>query len=231
VFLKRGSFDPITKLNLDMIDRAQAAFRADFGEVAEGSIEILEITMHNLLASGCDVPDSEFLGRADILQALGKNVLISRYPQFHRISSYLARHTQKPIAIVLGLPLFQELFNERWCTDLEGGLLESFGRLFKNQVHVYVYPMGDPVTGRLVGARDATVTPEQKHLLRYLIDTQNVRPLEVPSQEFLFHTSAAVRNMIQQGIPGWESLVPDVVLQQGPWKTLAAGASAITQPL
>jgi hypothetical protein len=53
----------------------------------------------------------------------------------------------------------------------------------------------------------------------------------VPSQEFLFHTSAAVRNMIQQGIPGWESLVPDVVLQQGPWKTLAAGASAITQPL
>ena len=35
---------------------------------------------------------------------------------------YLARHTQCPIGIVLGLPLFQELFNEKWCTDLEGGL-------------------------------------------------------------------------------------------------------------
>jgi hypothetical protein len=128
VILKRGSFDPITKLNLDMIERGQAAFQADFGEQARDNLEILEITMHNLLASGAEVPDSDFLARADILQALGKNVLISKYPEFHRVSSYLARHTQCPIGIILGLPLFQELFNERWCTDLEGGLLVAFGR-------------------------------------------------------------------------------------------------------
>ncbi len=222
VFLKRGSFDPITKLNLDMIERGQAAFQADFGDEASDNIEILEITMHNLLTSGFDVPDTEFLERADVLQALGKNVLISRYPQFHRISSYLARHTKMPIAIVLGLPLFQELFNERWCTDLEGGLLEAFGRLFKNQVRVYVYPMGDPMTGKLLGAKDAAVTPEQRHLLTYLMQTCNVRPLDVPVQDFHFHTSAAVRNMIQQGQPGWESFVPDIVLQSGPWRSLAS---------
>lgn len=224
VFLKRGSFDPITKLNLDMIERGQAAFHSDFGEEAKDNIEILEITMHNLLASGFDVPDTEFLARADVLQGLGKNVLISRYPQFHRISGYLARHTQMPIAIVLGLPLFQELFNERWCTDLEGGLLEAFGRLFKNQVRLYVYPMGDPTTGQMVGAKDAAVTREQKHLLQYLIETNNVRPLEVPKQDFLFKTSAEVRTMILQGQPGWESLVPDIVLQQGPWKTVATSS-------
>ncbi|MBE7494356.1 MAG: TonB-dependent receptor [Verrucomicrobiaceae bacterium] len=224
VFLKRGSFDPITKLNLDMIERGQAAFQADFGDEARDNIEILEITMHNLLASGCEVPDSEFLARADVLQALGKNVLISKYPEFHRVSSYLARHTQKPIAIVLGLPLFQELFNERWCSDLEGGLLEAFGRLFKNQVRVYVYPMGDPLTGHLRGAADASVTREQRHLLNYLIQTQSVRPLDVPLQDFLFQTSAGVRNMIVQGEPGWENLVPDIVLRQGPWKAMAKPA-------
>lgn len=222
VFLKRGSFDPITKLNLDMIERGQAAFQADYGDEVKDSVEILEITMHNLLASGCEVPDTEFLARADVLQALGKNVLISRYPQFHRISSYLARHTQMPIAIVLGQPLFQELFNERWCADLEGGLLEAFGRLFKNQVRVYVYPFGNPATGRLVGALEAEVTPAQKHLLRYLIDTHCVRPLDVPKQDLMFQTSADVRTMIQRGTPGWEQLVPDVVLRQGPWRTLAA---------
>jgi hypothetical protein len=220
VFLKRGSFDPITKLNLDMIERGQAAFQAEFGDEAKDNIEILEITMHNLLASGCDVPDSDFLARADVLQALGKNVLISKYAEFHRVSSYLARHTQKPIAIVLGQPLFQELFNERWCSDLEGGLLEAFGRLFKNQVRLYVYPMGDPITGQLRGAMEAAVTREQKHILRYLIETSNVRPLEVPQQDFLFQTSAAVRNMIHQGEPGWQSLVPDIVLQQGPWRLI-----------
>lgn len=225
VFLKRGSFDPITKLNLDMIERGQAAFQADFGDGARDNVEILEITMHNLLAGGAEVPDTEFLARADILQALGKNVLISRYPEFHRVSSYLARHTQCPIGIVLGLPLFQELFNERWCTDLEGGLLEAFGRLFKNQVRVYVYPMGDPMTGKVRGLNDAHVTPEQKHLLRYLIDTKCVRPLEEPNQAFLFRTSAEVRNMIHARDPHWRALVPEIVLEQGPWRDIGGEAA------
>jgi hypothetical protein len=224
VFLKRGSFDPITKLNLDMIERGQSAFQADFGDEARDNIEILEITMHNLLAGGAEVPDTEFLARADILQALGKNVLISKYPEFHRVSAYLSRHTQSPIGIVLGLPLFQELFNERWCSDLEGGLLEAFGRLFKNQVRVYVYPMGDPMTGKVRGVESAHVTPEQKHLLRYLIETKCVRALEEPNQEFLFHTSAEVRNMIHARDANWQSLVPDIVLQQGPWREIGAPA-------
>lgn len=224
VFLKRGSFDPITKLNLDMIERGQAAFQADFGDAAKDNIEILEITMHNLLAGGAEVPDSDFLARADILQALGKNVLISRYPEFHKVSSYLARHTQCPIGIVLGLPLFQELFNEKWCTDLEGGLLEAFGRLFKHQVRMYVYPMGDPMTGSILGLEDARITPEQKHLLRYLVAAQCVRGLDEPKHEFLFHTSAEVRNMVHAHDPRWESLVPDIVLKQGPWKEMARPA-------
>lgn len=224
VFLKRGSFDPITKLNLDMIERGQAAFQADFGDAAKDNIEILEITMHNLLAGGADVPDSDFLARADVLQALGKNVLISRYAEFHRVSSFLARHTQCPIGIVLGLPLFQELFNEKWCTDLDGGLLEAFGRLFKHQVRMYVYPMGDPLTGSVLGVDDARITPEQKHLLRYLVQAQCVRGLEEPKHDFLFHTSAEVRNMVHSHDSRWESLVPDIVLKQGPWKEIAQPA-------
>jgi hypothetical protein len=177
--------------------------------------------MHNLLASGAEVPDSDFLARADILQALGKNVLISKYPEFHRVSSYLARHTQCPIGIILGLPLFQELFNERWCSDLEGGLLEAFGRLFKNQVRVYVYPMGNPLNGQVLSINDARVSPEQKHLLRYLVETKCVRPLEEPNHDFLFHTSAEVRNMIHARDSHWQSLVPEIVLQQGPWREIA----------
>lgn len=225
VFLKRGSFDPITRLNLDMIERGQIAFQTDFGDEARDNIEILEITMHNLLAGGGDVPDSEFLARADILQALGKNVLISRYPEFHRVSSFLARHTQCPIGIVLGLPLFEELFNERWCTDLEGGLLESFGRLFKNKVRLYVYPMGEPASGSILSAGQARLSDEKKHLLHHLVSTGCVRAIDVPSQEFLFHTSAEVRKMVHDRDPHWQALVPDIVLNQGPWRDIGAAAA------
>ncbi len=225
VLLKRGSFDPITRLNLDMIERGQAAFQADFGDAARDNIEILEITTHNLLAGGGDVPDSEFLARADILQALGKNVLISRYPEFHRVSSFLARHTQCPIGIVLGLPLFEELFNERWCTDLEGGLLESFGRLFKNKVRLYVYPMGEPASGSILSAGQARLSDEKRHLLHHLVSTGCVRTIDVPNQEFLFHTSAEVRKMVHDRDPHWQSLVPDIVLKQGPWRDIGATAA------
>ena len=119
------------------------------------------------------------------------------------------------------LPAAARPSNERWCSDLEGGLLEAFGRLFKNQVRVYVYPMGNPLNGQVLSINDARVSPEQKHLLRYLVETKCVRPLEEPNHDFLFHTSAEVRNMIHARDSHWQSLVPEIVLQQGPWREIA----------
>lgn len=224
VLLKRGSFDPITKLNMDMLERGRAAFLDDRGAEAEGYEEILEITMHNLLSDGGSVRDEDFLARADVLQALGKKVLISKYAEFHRLSAYLARHTQQPIAIVLGLPLFEELFNERWYADLAGGLLEALGRLFKNQVRLYVYPIGDPATGQIRTARHARLTGAQSHLLDYLLDSGCVRVIEDGLRECIFQTSADVRQMIREGDPRWRTLVPDIVLNFGRWATLQAAS-------
>lgn len=221
VLINRGSFDPITRVNLDMIERGAAAFAADFGAKAEGHVEILEITMHNLLCmEDCTVEYGNFLARADILQALGKNVLISKYAEFHRLSAYLARHTREPIGIILGLPLFEELFNERWYLDLEGGLMEAFGRLLRNQVRLYVYPAGDPLTGQIRTASQARVSREQAHLLRYLLETGSVHEIREGLDECLFQTSANVRQMIQSGDPRWRGYVPQMVLEKGPWAAI-----------
>ncbi|HCN30721.1 MAG TPA: nicotinate-nucleotide adenylyltransferase [Verrucomicrobiales bacterium] len=222
VVLNRGSFDPITRVNLDMIERGAAAFDQDFGEKALGHVEILEITMHNLLCmDDCAVEYGNFLARADILQALGKNVLVSKYAEFHRLSGYLARHTREPIGIILGLPLFEELFNERWYADLEGGLMEAFGRLFRNQVRLYVYPAGDPLTGKIRTASQARVTRGQDHLLRYLLDTGAVHEIREGLEECLFQTSSNVRQMILGGDRRWRDFVPPIVLERGPWAALA----------
>ena len=224
VFLSRGTFDPITRLNLDMLERGQKAFSEGFGDEAQGHMEICEITMHNLLCmDDCEVHYDNFLARADILQALGKNVLISKYAEFHRLSAFLSRHTQMPVGIVLGLPLFEELFNERWYADLEGGLLEAFGRLFRNKVRLYVYPAGDPITGKVRNATQARVSREQQHLLNYMLQTGSVHVIKDGLEESLFQTSASVRKMIHDGDPRWQSLVPEIVLKQGPWAALLQG--------
>jgi hypothetical protein len=218
VFISRGTFDPITRVNLDMLQRGTGSFKEDFGPDAEGHLEICEITMHNLLCmDDCEIEYPNFLARADILQALGKNVLVSKYAEFHRLSSYLARYTQEPVGIVLGLPLFEELFNERWYADLGGGLMEAFGRLFKNRVRLYVYPAGDPITGKLRTGAQASVQPHQMHLLNYLLDTGSVRVIEDCLEDCVFVTSATVRQMIRDGDPAWRSFVPDIVLQKGLW--------------
>ena len=85
--------------------------------------------------------------------------------------------------------------------------------------------MGNPMNGQILGVNDARVTPEQKHLLRYLIETKSVRSLEEPNQTFLFHTSAEVRNMIHARDLSWKSLVPDIVLKQGPWREIGQPAT------
>jgi hypothetical protein len=221
VLLNRGSFDPITRVNLDMLEQGGKAFLENFGRAAENHIEILEITMHNLLCmEDCAVEYDNFLARADVLQSLGKNVLISKYAEFHRLSGYLARHTHEPVGIILGLPLFEELFNERWYTDLEGGLMEAFGRLYRNQVRLYVYPAGDPMTGKIRDVLHARVTKEQQHLLSYLLETGSVHPIENGLEDRIFHTSADVRQMINQRDDRWRTLVPQIVLETGPWMAL-----------
>jgi len=221
VLLNRGSFDPITRVNLDMLEQGGRAFTQDFGSKAENHIEILEITMHNLLCmEDCSVEYDNFLARADVLQSLGKNVLISKYAEFHRLSGFLSRHTQEPIGIILGLPLFEELFNERWYMDLEGGLMEAFGRLFRNQVRLYVYPAGDPMTGKVRHARNARVSRAQQHLLNYLFDTGCVHEIPNGLDDHIFQTSADVRQMIQNRDDRWRTLVPSIVLKSAPWMAI-----------
>ena len=77
---------------------------------------------------------------ADALQALGKTVLLSRCAEFHRIAAFLHRYTSKPIGMILSIGLLNELFKPKWSENLAGGLLESFGRLFKEGVTLYVFP-------------------------------------------------------------------------------------------
>jgi hypothetical protein len=220
VLIKRGSFDPITRLNLDMLERGRAVFQADFGEEAEGHLEILEMTLNNLNAGRGRVSPDDFLARAEVLQALGKDVLLSKYSEFHRLSGYLARHTAKPVGIVLGLPLFEELFNPGWYADLAGGVIESFGRLFRNQVRLYVYPSGDAGTGQVRTVEEARVAEANKLLLRYFLETKSVRPIHDGLRECLFDTGSDIRQMIKENNPRWKELVPAVVLQSGRWAVM-----------
>ena len=104
---------------------------------------------YNLTGDGGVIDHKDFLDRVDLLGSLGKTVLISNYARYFRLSSYLSRYTKKMIGIAMGVPSLREIFEEKYYTDLEGGILEAVGRLFKNDLRLYVYPAQDPATGSI----------------------------------------------------------------------------------
>jgi hypothetical protein len=93
-----------------------------------------------LLLRGEGIDPADFLDRADALQRPGKTVFVSRCAEFHRIAAFLSRCTSKPVGIILSIGLLNEFFKLRWSENPAGGLLESFGRLFKNGITLHVFP-------------------------------------------------------------------------------------------
>jgi hypothetical protein len=45
------------------------------------------------------------------------------------------------VGVTMGINNLLEVFNEKYYENLDGGILESFGRLLKNSVKLYIYPM------------------------------------------------------------------------------------------
>src|SRR6202521_4033379 len=142
ILVERGSFRPVTKVNIDMIKSAYERFSSE-PEVEPGQVvELMEITMRNLLATG-KIDLTDFLARADVLAAAGKTVLISDYFEYYRLAAYLTRYTSQPIAVTMGVASLQDLFKEQYYAGLEGGILEAFGKLFTKDLRIYVYPLKD----------------------------------------------------------------------------------------
>ena len=210
ILLLRGSFNPVLKLHLDMILQARKVFSKVMNQTQrERAVEICEISTNNLLRDGVYVDHEEFIDRADTLQALGKTVLISRTAEFHRIASYLSRYTAEPIGIILSIGLLNELFKEKWSKDLAGGILESFGRLFKNRVQLFVYPWHNTSSMELVGAENFKAPESWGHFYEHLLENQRVVPVGVGDPSLLANTGRKVLRMIESGDDAWRNWVPE----------------------
>jgi hypothetical protein len=210
ILVERGSFRPVTKVNLDMLDGARHQFLHDADVKQDGIVELMEITMRNLLSTGA-IDHHDFLARADTINAVGKMVLISNYAEYYKLAAYLQRYTKSRIGLVLGIPNLRELFDVKYYDALEGGILESFGRLFKNDLKLYVYPYLDAASGQLTTARDVEVPGHLKHLFKYLTENGYVEPIEHFHREYLGIFSRSILAKIRDHDQGWEEMVtPEV---------------------
>jgi hypothetical protein len=177
-------------------------------------VRIMEVTMRNLLETGGatgEIDYADFLARADVLAATGATVLISDYFEYYRLAAYLRRYTDNPIAMAMGIPSLRELFDEKYYEHLEGGILESFGRLFKNDLKLYIYPLKED--HQLITVPKLKVAPHLQSLYTHLIANGYIESIDFFNKDYLPIFSRDVLAKIAAGDPTWEAMVPASVAQ------------------
>ena len=212
VLLERGSFRPITNPMLDMMERAQEQFVQEPALAGEAPVTMFEMTLLQLQV-GDAIDHRDFLDRVDTLGALGKPVLISNFLRYHRLVSYLSRQTQKPIGLPIGLVRLRDVLDEKFYTDLPGGLMESLGQLFKNGAKLYVYPSLDKKSGKLFTVENLDVAPHLRHLYQHLVDNKFIVDIANYNPDALKVYSGEVLAKIHSGDESLNKLIPPQIFE------------------
>ena len=208
VLALRGSFRPVTKVNMDMYETARRRFLKS-GTVKEEKLETLfEITLSNLRASG-EIDEEDFLHRAELLCSLGQTVMISNFKEYYRLVEYLNNYTKERIGLVMGVNNLVDVFDTKYYTHLSGGILEAFGKLFFKDLRVYLYPLKDPETGELTTSENLKVHPRMKELYKFFKYNGKLKDLEDYNPEILHIFSREVLRMIENNDEGWKEMLPE----------------------
>ena len=206
----RGSFRPVTKVNIDMYEKSLDIFKKEKKVDEDKTIVIFEITLSNLRAEG-EINEEDFMSRARLLCSLGHTVMISNFQEYYKLVEYLSAYTKKRMGLALGVNNMIDIFDEKYYRHLSGGILEAFGKLFFKDLKVYVYPMLDPDTGEYTNSDNLKVHPRMKELYKFFKYNGKVVDIEDFDKDHLNIFSRTVLKMIKNNEEGWEKLLPEGV--------------------
>lgn len=208
VLALRGSFRPVTKVNMDMYEKALAMF-VEANRVNEKKTEpIFEITLSNLRAEG-DIDEEDFMARARLLGSLGQTVMISNFKEYYRVVEYFSNFTKERMGLVMGVNNLVDIFDTSYYRHLSGGILEAFGKLFFKDLKVYLYPMLDAKTGQTTTSDNLKVHPRMKELYKFFKHNGKVIDIENNDPTIANIFSREVLRMISNGEDGWEEMLPE----------------------
>jgi hypothetical protein len=208
ILAMRGSFRPVTRVNMDMIKKGYKQFIKSKNVQKDDAVVLFEITLNNLLADG-KLDEQDFLDRADILCSIGQTVLISNYQEYYRLVDYFAGFTKKRIGLIMGIPSLQEIFDEKYYEHLTGGILEAMGRLFSKSLVIYAYPFRGETS--ITTVSDIVVNDLFRNIFDYLKQARRVRDIEDFDPDILSIWSREVLHKIRSGETGWEESLPTYV--------------------
>lgn len=216
----RGSFRPITYVGFDMLQSSFRVFKRDEDYDRDNTISLCEMTLNNLMQEG-DLDERDFLERVDLLNGMGQNVMVSRFREYYRLVEYFSQFKIINLRVVIGIPTFMNVLDKRYYSHLKGGLLEALGKLFVDNMKLYVYPAISYVSienptegGKLITSENLPLSEDLKDLYSYLKKNRKIIDLKEVNTKKLYINSANVLNMIKKSKDGWETMVPRYIEEE-----------------
>ena len=204
----RGSFRPVTKVNMDMFENAKKMFFEERKVDPKNSQIIFEITLSNLRAEG-EINERDFLDRAELLCSLGQNVMITNFQEYFKLVEYFSEFTKARMALAMGVYNLIQIFDEKYYRHLSGGILEAFGKLFYRDLKVYMYPYKDSSSGEFITSENLKVHPRMKELYKFFKNNGKLIDIKDFDPQILHIFSRTVLRMIMEGEDGWQKMLPE----------------------
>lgn len=213
VLTTRGSFKPVTKLNVDMIKQGKKSFFKMEHVSKDNTVLIAEISINDVHGNDANVSEEDLLERVKLLNYLGYHVMVSDYTRYFSLRAYFRQFTQLEIGIVVGMINIKQIFNEEVYSNLEGGILEGFGKLFPDHTRLFVYPeMGED--GELNDITKVTVPENVHHLYLHLRENNFIKGVDSSDHSLFNIYSREILQQLTMGRGEWEKMLPDGVADE-----------------
>lgn len=209
----RGSFRPVTKLNVDMIEQGQNSFSELPGVDPSNTIAIAEISLNDAHGNDNKVPESDIVARVQLLNSLGYNVMVSDYTRYFSLRAYFRQFTQLQIGIVMGMVNVKQIFDESFYRGVEGGILEGFGKLFPDNTRLFIYPEMNE-DGQVTEFTDVKVPDHLRFLYRHLLENGFLHGIECSDHKLFNIYSREILKQLASGQNGWQENLPDGVAEE-----------------
>jgi hypothetical protein len=213
ILTTRGSFRPVTKLNVDMIEQGLNAFTQLEGVTRENSVAIAEISLNDIRGNDLNAPHKDLIERVQLLNGLGYSVMVSDYTRYFSLREYFRQYTKLQIGIVVGMVNINSIFDEESYRGVEGGILEGFGKLFPDNTRMFIYPE-KAEDGSVREFTSVTVPDRLRFLYRHLLENNFLFGIETSDPALFDIQSRTVLKQLQTGKNGWKEHMPEGVPEQ-----------------
>ncbi len=213
VLIFRGSFRPVTYVTTDMLKTSFGLFKKDEDYDKSNTLPLCEITLNNLYDQN-EFDERDFLDRVDLLNEMGQNVMVSNFKEFYKLVGFMSQFRIIKMRLVIGLDTFEKVMDESYYTNWKGGILEALGKLFPENVKVYLYPVLDEKTGKPISSKDLVFDQHVRFLFEHLNVNRKILDIPKAKRKFLTIKSHEVLEMLHNNDGNWETKVPSFIAER-----------------